>query len=291
MLEFRRPELSDKERIDSFVSESGQIGCDITFVNTYLWREHYDIRVAFTENSYFKSYFVKGQPMGYAFPMTRGDVRDAIGMILSDARERGVAPMIGLLNDENAALIKEMYGDSVAIRHERNSFDYVYERHNLAHLSGKKYHAKRNHISRFWRDHDDSSVEEICERNFDDVIDVTERWTAQQDKDTGELAIIRDALDHFDELGMFGLLLYADGQAVAMSLGSRISGEVCDVNFEKAVGIDTAFAVINNEFAKHYDTFTYFNREEDMGLEGLRKSKLSYHPDILLRKSTAIFKD
>ena len=290
MLDFRRPVLSDRDRIEAFIRESGQIGCDITFTNTYLWREHYDIRVAFTDDSYFKSYYVDGQPMGYAFPMTRGDIREAIELILNDARDRGIAPLIGLLNDTNAAVIKEMYGDRVMIRQDRDSFDYLYERHNLAHLSGKKYHAKRNHISRYWREHEDSSIEEICERNFDEVLSVTERWIAQQSGDTGELAIIRDALGHFDELGMFGLLLYAEGRAVAMSLGSRVNDEVCDVNFEKAVEIDPAYAVINNEFAKRFDTFTYLNREEDMGLEGLRKSKLSYHPDILLRKSSAVFK-
>ena len=76
---------------------------------------------------------------------------------------------------------------------------------------------------------------------------------------------------------------------IAMSMGSAINEQVCDVNFEKAVGIDEAYAVINNEFAKHFNSFTLFNREEDMGLEGLRRSKLSYHPDILLTKSTAVF--
>jgi hypothetical protein len=290
MLDFRRPVLSDRERIEAFVQESGQIGCDITFTNTYLWREHYDIRVAFTDDSYFKSYYVGDRPMGYAFPMTRGDIRDAIELIRADAAERGIAPLIGLLNDTNAALVKELYGDRVTIRNDRDSFDYLYERSNLAHLSGKKFHAKRNHISRFFREHEDSSVEEICERNFDDVLSVTERWSARQESDSGELDIIRDALDHFDELGMFGLLLYVEGRPVAMTLGSRVNDEVCDVNFEKAVEIDSAYAVINNEFAKRYDTFAYLNREEDMGLDGLRKSKLSYHPDILLRKSSAIFK-
>jgi hypothetical protein len=290
MLDFREPVLGDRERIEAFVRESGQIGCDITFTNTYLWRNHYDIRVAFDGESYYKSYFTAGQPMGYAFPMTRGDIRTAIGNILDDARARGAAPLIGLLNDANAAVIEELYGDRVTIRHDRDAYDYLYERQNLARLSGKKYHSKRNHISRYWREHEDSSVEEICERNFDDVLSVTERWIARQDEDTGELAVIRDALEHFDELGLFGLLLYAGGRAVAMTFGSRISDEVCDVNFEKAVEIDSAYAVINNAFAKRYDTFTYLNREEDLGLDGLRKSKLSYHPDILLRKSSAFFK-
>ena len=288
MLDFRTPTLDDKERIEAFVRDSGQIGCDVSFVNTYLWREHYDIRVAFTDDAYYKCYMMDGKISGYTFPLTRGDIRTAVDRILDDARERGVTPVIGLLNDQNAEVIKQLYGDSVSVRLARDSYDYLYERAHLAELKGKKFHAKRNHISRFRRNYADISVKEICKDNFADVLSVVERWTSTAG-DTGELEIICDALAHFDALGLFGVLLYVDGRPVAMSIGSRISDEVCDVNFEKAVEIDEAYAVINNEFAKRFDSFTLLNREEDMGLEGLRKSKLSYHPDILLRKSTAVF--
>ena len=290
MLEFRTPEITDKLLIESFVRESGQTGCDITFANTYLWRHHYDIRVAFTDDAYFKSYFIGGQLTGYTMPITRGDIKSAVDMILDDAKQRGAAPHIGLLNDRNAAVIRELYPDSARISIERDSFDYIYERRALAELSGKKYHSKRNHVSRFYRTYENHSVEEICSDNFADVLSVTERWLSASG-DTGELEIVRDALEHFDTLGLFGLLLYVDGRAVAMTIGSRINDEMCDVNFEKAVEIDDAFAVINNEFAKRYDSFKYINREEDMGLEGLRKSKLSYRPTVLLRKSTAIFRN
>lgn len=288
MLDFRAPTLGDRERIEAFVRASGQIGCDVTFTNTYLWRDHYDIRVAFTDDAYYKCYFVDGVLTGYTFPLTTGDPKAAVDTILADASERGAQPMIGLLNDTNAAILKSLYGDRVSITPDRDSWDYLYERQALAELPGKSYHAKRNHISRFCRTYDDISIKEICENNFDDVLDIVARWQ-QKNGDTGELAIIRDALDHFDLLGMFGAVLYVGGRATAMSLGSRISDEVCDVNFEKAVDIDEAYAVINQEFAKRFDAFRYLNREEDMGLEGLRKSKLSYHPCMMVEKKTAVF--
>ena len=174
------------------------------------------------------------------------------------------------------------------IKESRDSFDYLYLRSDLADLSGKKYHAKRNHLSKFFRTYENYSVEEITKDNFSDVIAVAKRWQ-QGAVDSGELSAIRDALMYFQRLGMFGILLYVDGRPVAVSIGSRISDDVCDVNFEKAVGIDEAYAVINNEFAKRYSGFTYLNREEDLGIEGLRKSKLSYHPLELIEKSTAFF--
>ena len=289
-LEFRQPILSDKELIEKFLEAEGAIGCDTTFVNTYLWRDHFNIKVAFTEDSYFKCYGEDDVITGYAPPMTFGDYKTAVDRIRADARARGIRPLIGLLTDEKAEIIRGLYNRAaVSVKPSRDSFDYIYERKDLASLSGKKYHAKRNHISRFFRTYDNIIVEEICERNFEDVYSVTERWMAVNG-DTDELGIIRDALDHFDALGLFGLLLYVDDKPVAFSIGSRITDEVCDINFEKAVDIDEAYAVINNEFAKHFDSFTYFNREEDMGLEGLRKSKLSYHPYMLLNKSDAHFR-
>lgn len=290
MLDFRPPAITDRELIESFTRECGQIGCDISFTDTYLWRNRYNIMVAFDEDTYYKCYAMGGSVTGYALPITKGDIRKAVDNVVADARERGVKPFIGLLNSSNAELIHRLYEGGVSIREDRNSADYIYERVNLAALGGKKYHAKRNHISRFIRDNSDYSFKELCKDNFRDALYVADRWHQNND-DTGELEIIKDALEHFDDLGLFGLVLYVSGEPAAMCIASEINGSVCDVNFEKAVDIDGAYAVINNEFAKRFDKYTLINREEDMGLEGLRKSKLSYHPDILYSKYHAVFND
>jgi len=108
--------------------------------------------------------------------------------------------------------------------------------------------------------------------------------------DKSELLAIREALDHFDELSLMGGVLYVNSRPVAMTIASPINSSVLDIHFEKAVGVDGAYAVINNEFAKSHTEYLQFNREEDLGLEGLRKSKLSYNPDKILMKYTAISK-
>ena len=288
MLDFRPPALSDKERIDAFVRSSGQIGCDVSFANTYLWRDRYDTRIAFDDETLYKCYAMNGHITGYTLPMTSGDIRTAIEKVIADARERGAEPLIGLLNNAYAEQLHRLYRGVVTIKEDRDSFDYIYERQNLANLSGKKYHAKRNHISRFLRNHDDYSVKELSSNNLSDALYVAERWQ-EKSEDSGELGVIRDAAAHFKELGLFGLVLYVDGRPAAMCMASEINDCVCDVHFEKAVEIDEGYAVINNEFAKHFQKYTLINREEDLGLEGLRKAKLSYHPDMLYAKSRAVF--
>ena len=100
------------------------------------------------------------------------------------------------------------------------------------------------------------------------------------------------ALAHMDELGLVGGLIRAGGRVVAFSLASPITERCFDVHFEKAYAdLQGSYAVINRELARYlraaYPGIAYLNREDDMGLPGLRKAKLSYFPDILLEKYTA----
>ena len=290
MLDFHFPELTDREKIEYYTQRSGQIGCDISFATSYLWKDKYDIRFAFSGNTMYKAYYRNSEIFSYCFPFTDGDIKTAVEALRSDAYEREVPLRLGMLSPTNAEIIRRLYPGEVIVTQHRDYADYIYQRENLASLSGKKYHAKRNHISRFMREHgDEYSVEELSSSILEDAYDVAKRWTLSN-TDTGELSMIRSALDGFDALGLFGLVLYVSDTPVAMCIASKINDEVCDVNFEKAVDIEEAYAVINNEFAKWFDSFRLINREEDLGIEGLRKSKLSYHPDILLIKSEAVFR-
>lgn len=90
---------------------------------------------------------------------------------------------------------------------------------------------------------------------------------------------------------MHGGIVYVKDKAVAMTLGCEISPIAFDICFEKALReYDGIYAVINNEFAKTLSSYKYINREEDMGIEGLKKSKLSYNPIILIARYNATLK-
>jgi hypothetical protein len=98
--------------------------------------------------------------------------------------------------------------------------------------------------------------------------------------------------DNYEALGFYGGLLYQNGAPVAFTAGTRLDPATIDVHFEKALpGVEGAYTMINREFVRmisdEIPEIEYFNREEDMGLEGLRRSKMSYHPDVLLMKYTA----
>ena len=291
MLEFYTPTLEDYKWIKDFTTASGQIGCDISFATTYLWRNVYDIRVCRHNDVFYKAYFDGEKVRGYTFPIGDKPPAQMLEPLMMDSQQRCHKPLIGMLNRTNKEILEHLYPDVFDFFEERDDADYIYSRENLAQLSGKKFHAKRNHISKFKRNYPDYEYRNLDKSNFEDAFFVAHKWHMNNNTaDKSELSVIREALDCFNELELMGGVLYVSDRPVAMTIASRINDYVCDVNFEKAVEVDGAYAVINNEFAKSQPQFLQFNREEDLGIEGLRKSKLSYYPDKILMKYTAKMK-
>ena len=180
----------------------------------------------------------------------------------------------------------------------RNSFDYIYEIDHLADLHGKKLQAKRNHCNRFEEEHPDYRVLQLDASVLPRCREFTEKWydvhieSGSESDFTGERIAIAKAFDNFDALGMEGIALETDGKLVAFSMGNRIREDTYDVNFEKAMAqVNGAYPMINREFARlirqRYPEIRYLNREDDMGIAGLRRAKESYTPDILLEKYLA----
>ena len=179
--------------------------------------------------------------------------------------------------------------------------DYIYLREKLALLSGKKFSRKRNHIHQFEKKYPDYEFELLSPENLSFIRQIEESWLSQtmQEEESADLLyekeIINTVLDNFSslskELSLSGGLLFvkeADGQkkAIAFCISSRLSKDVTDIHFEKCLwpyDREGGYALINREFAKTLDT-TYINREEDLGIEGLRKAKLSYYPEMVLEK-------
>ena len=176
----------------------------------------------------------------------------------------------------------------------RDRADYLYLREKLVTLSGKKLQPKRNHISKFKRTYPNYEYRPLTADLVDDCIRLGEEWCRTNDSCMqramqAEQRMIDYALHHIDELHIVGGTLWVDEKMVAFTFGSRINGEAFDVCVEKAdTSYEGAYAMINNEFVSRLpEDIVYINREEDLGLEGLRKAKLSYYPDLILDKMVA----
>lgn len=291
MLDFRLVEKDDIKILDKFYDHTESIGLECNPLSSYLWRDVFNINITVKNGTLFKVYMTDdGKIWGYTMPVG-GDTKWAIEEIFADAKERNTIPIITMLTLAERAKLETLYPSKFDYILSPENQDYIYLTDDLIKLSGKKFHAKRNHISRFFKTYDNVRFELINKSNKVDAYNVAIEWCKESNiniEDDYETEIIRDALENMEEYRMKGAVLYVDDKPVAMTLGSEISKITFDINFEKALrSYDGVYAVINNEFAKTLSEYKYINREEDMGIEGLKKSKLSYNPVIILERYNA----
>ncbi len=294
MIDFKVIEKAQINEFKKYYDYSSLLGCDSNMLNAYLWRNDFNIKFAVMDDTLLKAYERSdGSIWGYCMP-TGKNVRKAVEAVISDAEERGIRAQFVILTNEQRAELESIYPSKFDYVRSPENQDYIYYSEELATLAGKKFHAKRNHISKFYKTYPDSHFETLDSSNADDAMSVVYSWCKENGINPAmhsEIAVIKEAFELREEYNMQGAVLYVEQKPIAMTLGSEISKQVYDINFEKALReYDGAYAVINNGFAKTLTSYKYINREEDMGLEGLRKSKLSYKPCIVLDRFNAILK-
>jgi hypothetical protein len=234
----------------------------------------------------------------YLFPVGQGDKKPVLDAIVADAHDRGIpCRLVGLLQ-EDCATLERLFPGRLRYHFDRDSFDYVYDINDLADLKGRKFQRKRNHLNRFRENNPGHCLEPITRENLPEVEALVDRWYELRLKENPhgdyhmERAALGKALREREALGMEGLLLRTGEGVVAMTMGAALNHNTFDIHFEKALDIaDGAYTAINNGFARYlrekYPQVQFLNREDDLGLEGLRKAKLSYCPHHMVEKSWA----
>ena len=291
MLSFQRLRPEDREKYQALFREYPEKGCEYAFANLCMWGRQ---RVCFRENAV--AFFSQFDRLSiYPFPVGTGDLKPMLDAIIHDAQARGIPCRITSMTKAECDLLESLYPGRFRFHTDRDGFDYVYAIEALATLKGKRYQSKRNFVNRFWAAHPDCKAVALTKENLDLARDLAEKWyeahqnfAPLQDFHLERLALER-CFACLDCFGMEGLLLVENGQALAMAIGSRLNDTTFDIHFEKALGtVDGAYAAINQAFAaalwEKYPALQYLNREDDLGIEGLRKAKLSYHPDHMVEK-------
>ncbi len=274
------------------------MGSDTSPVNLYLLRDKCRIEVAEQDGILFRRYSGDTpNQRGYGFPLSPEpfDVGRALAALRYDAKERGETLHFCLCDEKQQKAIDSFC--MIPWQFHSGDGDYIYKRESLAKLSGRKLHSKKNHVNRFWRLYPEAVYLPLDAERLPDALKVAMQWKnerreAEPETETDvetEWGFIQEAAAYWDRLKMMGGVLYVGDEPVAMTMASALSPQCLDIHYEKAVGAfaaDGAFAVINQCFAASEETrgYIYFNREEDMGLEGLRQAKESYQPCLRLEK-------
>jgi uncharacterized protein len=223
----------------------------------------------------------------YFYPAGKGDPKPVIEVMAKDAAAAGLEFILVGLSNENINVIDSLFPNKFEYSEMRNSYDYVYLLDKLVNLSGDKLSAKRNHINHFKKDHI-WSFEQISSNNIAECWEMNLEWCKlhrcmYNNELADENCAVLRCFEHFAELGLEGGLLRSEGRVIAYTMGDKLNSDTFDVHIEKAFEeITGAYQIINHEFAafiqRNHSEIVYVNREEDMGDDGLRKSKLSYHP-------------
>ena len=286
MSEFHQPTTDDIKWLKEILNEAQPVSCDYTVGNILGWNNYYGETAARIEDCLVlkvKDNNLFGFPKGKSF-------ETALDYLI---KNYDAPSFYGLTSDE-CEIIKRKFPDEYSFIPSENSFDYVYRVFELATLKGKKYHSKKNHISYFEKTFD-WSYEELSVKSLAECIDINNKWYEKNfEKDPFAIEIEKNlfdiALNHFDTLGFRGGLLRADGEIVAFTFGEKLNNSTFCTHFEKALtSVRGAYPMINMQFAKNtISDFEFVNREDDVGQEGLRKAKQSYHPEFMVEKFTAV---
>jgi hypothetical protein len=230
------------------------------------------------------------------------DFADAVRVLQQDAAENGVILRLLGVTASYKELLEADFPGKFNYTYSDDYNDYIYSVEKMANLSGKKYHGKRGHITYFMKAYPDWQFEVLTPETVGECIALHTSWidekdqTEQKEEDAEfslEFEAVLSAFDNYKALGFVGGLIRVDGKVIAYTMGEPHSKDCFVTHFEKApADMRGAFPIINQVFTRQcLSGYTYVNREEDLGLEGLRKAKQSYHPEIFLEKCVATYVD
>lgn len=296
MINFNRVELNDKQWMEPLIAAADMRGCHHNFTNIFAWSEVYNYQVARVNDYLVVKGRLRNDTSYYFYPAGGGDIKPVIEAMKQDAEDCQHELILFGVSPENIEVINSVFPDHFEYQEIRDSFDYLYHLDKLVTLAGRKLQAKRNHINRF-KVNNNWSFEQITTENIAECWEMNRQWCKENNcKDDVQLAseycAVNRCFDYFTELGLMGGLIRSDDKVIAYTMGEKLNSDTFVIHIEKAFSeIQGAYQMINREFAalinERYPQIIYVNREEDMGYEGLRKAKLSYHPDKMEEKYTA----
>lgn len=298
MLTFKPIELEDKKIIDPFFKNLNYRASEHCFTNLYAWGQRFNTQFAVSDGWLFIRFTDNNNRNSYLKPFGTGNIGEGIEIMIEDHGKFDSVFQIRGLTKEMIDEIEAVMPGIFDYNFNRSVSDYIYTSEKLISLSGKKLQSKRNHINRFKRENDWSYIPLTGETEFmRECKRMLNEWLNINGEDKDPTLEYDDfattlMLENFDYLGLKGGLICVEGKVAAFTIGEELTKDTFIVHVEKAfTNIHGAYAIVNQQFAENEASqYQYINREEDMGIENLRKAKLSYHPDILLEKYVARFK-
>ncbi len=282
--------MQDKPLFDAYIGGKFE-NSEAVFGNLFLWRNIAKTKYALVEDALVIFYQKSNGCPACCYPFGNCDIKAVIQALLACFREKNCKFIMESVPASYKDVLMAHFGDQIKVTPDRDLFDYVYTGEKLRELSGKKLHSKRNHINKFLSLYPNYQYVPLTPDLFPVCLNNVEQWllTKYQPSDVDfhrEMTVMREAFTYYEQLGFIGGALLVDGEVIAFTFGERLTHDTCVVHVEKAnTSYHGAYTMINNAYIQHaWPDIRFVNREEDMGIAGIRKAKLSYVPDHFVEK-------
>ena len=281
--EFKAVDLDCKHCIDRYLKKYPPSICEFAFSNMFVWKPYDFPKVTTINNNLCVLLEPFNQPAFFYAPIGDHKIRDTIDKMLS------FTPLVSRVPEYIAEKFKN--DPQYRVEQVRDHFDYVYLAKDLIELEGKKYDGKRNHIRRFKKNHS-YEYRRLQPNDFDACLKVFDHWAKGKTliKVSGivQRSVLETTFANFEALGLAGGGIFIEGKLQAFSVGTKLNPQTAVIHFETAnPDFKGLSQVINQEFVRHeWSKCQFIDREQDLGIPGLRKAKLSYHPHHLVNKYT-----
>lgn len=291
-LDFKIITKDDIETISSYFDLRSNKTCDSVFLDIYLWKNFYNVKFCIDNDTLFFTMIIDNITFACMPFCTSENLSSSFEVLKNHFNNIGEKLQI-YLSDEDSINLLNLNENEFKISEIFDARDYLYSANSLKELSGKKLRKKKNHINFFLREYDGRVLYKtlIC-KNAKEIWEFLQQWEHEKDSDKadqlrGELNGIKDILENCNKLKVTMAGIFIDDKLEAFTIGSLNKVEnMAIIHIEKAANnIRGLYPYINQQFIINaFPDVTLINREDDIGLEGLRKAKLSYEPIDFARK-------
>jgi hypothetical protein len=288
--EFKPIEIGHKDLFRRYLNDDPPQVSELTFTNLFMWQHCY--HPVWLERDECLLIILspdKSTPFGLE-PFGKGSKEKALDALCSELRD--ITDEVRLSRVSEDFINRHIDPDQYFYQLDRNNSDYVYTSSDLIELSGRRYHSKKNHLNTFIKNYKFEYLA-LDKELVGHFMDMQEEWCRIRDcLQTQDLLLedyaVKTALTYFDELDYKGAAIRIGSKIEAFSLGEQLNSDTAVVHIEKAnPEIPGLYSAINHLFVRNvWSGMEYINREQDLGVEGLRKAKESYYPHHMVNKYT-----
>lgn len=300
MIEFKNIDLNFKNLVNNYYIKYGEGSCQHSFASSFCLKNKYNDMFAEKDNVLYicREGISNEHDRVYLFPMCdktdEFKVKNAILEIIDDAHYYNKKVKFQTITNSSKEILTDLFKDKFEIDDCRDLYEYIFDVEKIASLQGNNYQSKRNIINKLIKTYNNITIKEIEEYDIHELKKVYEEWMGNHKEidahiATNEIKEFEIAISNYKELDLIGVCIYIDDKIVGFNFGSIISNDTYDGMVQKGnIKYEGIYELLNRETAKLLkNKIKYMNFEEDLGVSGLRKAKLMYHPEYLLDKYIA----